>query len=282
MSAEKTLYISDLDGTLLLPNECLSDHTRSTLNALIERGLLFSYATARSFVTASRVTEGLCAQFPVIVYNGAFIIDNKTEEILLSNYFAPESVGEIRRILEQAGISPIVYAFVDSVEKFSSHDAESTEGARRFLATRKGDRRENPVGSADELYTGEVFYFTCIDAQERLAPVYQQLKDKHTCIFHQDIYTGGHWLEILPKEATKASAALALKARLGCDKIVAFGDGKNDIPMFQIADEAYAVENAVDELKAVATAVIGANTEDSVVKWLIEHTHLLHKEGDGL
>ena len=274
MSVEKTLYISDLDGTLLLPNERLSDHTKSTLNAMIDRGLLFSYATARSFVTASKVTAGLCAQFPVIVYNGAFIIDNKTGKILLSNYFAPDSVREIRDILEREGISPIIYAFVDGAEKFSSYDAKITEGARRFLSTRKGDRRENPVDSADELYAGEMFYFTCIAAQERLAPIYHLLKDKHTCIFHQDIYTDDHWLEILPKEATKASAALVLKAHLGCDKIVAFGDGKNDIPMFQIADESYALENAVVELKEISTQVIGANTEDGVVSWLAEHAQI--------
>ena len=282
MSAGKTLYLSDLDGTLLLPSERLSDHTKSVLNALIEKGVLFSYATARSFVTAAKVTAGLFAQFPVIVYYGAFIIDNKTGEILLYNYFAPDSVREIRGILEREGISPIVYAFVGGVEKFSSHDAENTEGARRFLATRKGDKRENLADSADELYVGEVFYFTCIDAQERLAPVYQLLKNEHTCICHQDIYTGDHWLEILPKAATKASAALALKAQLGCDKIIAFGDGKNDISMFQAADEAYAVENAVDELKAVATAVIGANTEDGVVNWLAKHAHTAQEGDDSL
>lgn len=28
-----------------------------------------------------------------------------------------------------------------------------------------------------------------------------------------------------------------------CDRIVSFGDALNDIPMFQISDECYAVEN---------------------------------------
>lgn len=52
--------------------------------------------------------------------------------------------------------------------------------------------------------------------------------------------------------------------------VVAFGDGTNDIDMFQLADEAYAVENAVDELKAMATAVIESNNDDGVAKWLSE------------
>ena len=49
---------------------------------------------------------------------------------------------------------------------------------------------------------------------------------------------------------------------------MAFGDGKNDIDMFEIADESYAVENAVDELKAIATGIIENNDSDGVAKWL--------------
>ena len=57
-------------------------------------------------------------------------------------------------------------------------------------------------------------------------------------------------MEIMPQKASKAQAALQLKQKLECDRLVVFGDGKNDIDMFKIADEAYAVENAVSELKA--------------------------------
>ena len=48
---------------------------------------MFSYATARSYVTAKKVTGGLNARIPLIVYNGVFVIDNVTEEILIANYF---------------------------------------------------------------------------------------------------------------------------------------------------------------------------------------------------
>lgn len=61
-----------------------------------------------------------------------------------------------------------------------------------------------------------------------------------------------------------------MKEKLGCDRIVCFGDEINDIPMFEIADEKYAVANAAPELKALATAVIGDNDEDAVAKWLAE------------
>ena len=54
----KTLYVSDLDGTLLQSNETLSEYTVKTINELVEQGMIFSYATAGSYITARKVTEG--------------------------------------------------------------------------------------------------------------------------------------------------------------------------------------------------------------------------------
>ncbi len=52
-------------------------------------------------------------------------------------------------------------------------------------------------------------------------------------------------------------------------KPVAFGDGINDLEMFGIADEILcSMQNAADELKDRATAVISGNNEDGVAKWL--------------
>ena len=62
-----------------------------------------------------------------------------------------------------------------------------------------------------------------------------------------------------------------LKELLRCNRLVVFGDGKNDVDMFEQADESYAVANAVDELKAVSTSVIDSNENDGVAKWLLEN-----------
>ncbi len=46
---------------------------------------------------------------------------------------------------------------------------------------------------------------------------------------------------------------------------------KNDIDMFEMSDERYAVENADDGLKAIATKIIESNNNDGVAKWLKEN-----------
>ncbi len=63
--------------------------------------------------------------------------------------------------------------------------------------------------------------------------------------FQQEIYRKEYWLEIMPKTASKASAILKLKELLKCDEVVSFGDAVNDLPMFTISDQCYAMANAV-------------------------------------
>ena len=75
----------------------------------------------------------------------------------------------------------------------------------------------------------------------------------------------------MPVKATKANAIRKLKKIWNCGKVISFGDEVNDIPMFEISGECYAVENAVAELKAAATGIIDSNENDGVANWLKAH-----------
>lgn len=266
----KTLYVSDLDGTLLRSDETTSTYTNQVINALVEKGMLFSYATARSYHTAHKVTNGLQAKIPLIVYNGAFIKDNVTGEILIENSFQ-DSVKDIIDDLIQHDIYPTVYSLIDDKEKFSYVKSQCSQGMLRFLHTRQGDERDHPVLDSQDLYLGKIFYISCIDEKEKLKPMYEKYQNQYHCVYQTDIYTQDQWLEIMSLSASKANAIQQLKEYLGCKKVVAFGDGENDMDMFDLAEECYAVENAVDELKAIATDVIGSHNDDSVAKWLLKH-----------
>ena len=263
----KTLYVSDLDGTLLTGSQKVTDETKRIINQLTSQGMCFSYATARSVLTAEKVTEGLVMSAPLIVYNGAFLIHHETGEILLANYFDTDDA-EIFTYLFSREVFPIVYSYIDGSEKFSFVKKKTTRGMDLFLGSRKGDVRTRLVDTAEELVKGNPFYITCIDEPEKLQPLYEKYKEKYHCVYSKDIYTNEQWLEIMPKTVSKSNAVMQLKQMMGFDRLVVFGDGKNDLDMFAVADECYAVENAVWECKEKATAVIGSHEEDAVAKWL--------------
>lgn len=269
MKKMSTLYVSDLDGTLLRSDERTSEYTNNVINSLTERGMFFSYATARSLITAKKATSGINAKIPLIVYNGAFVIDNLSDDILIENYF-DDGVNLVLEDLFANKVYPIVYAYIDGKEKFSFIPELCSRGTNKFLESRKGDIRTNAVEKINDLRSGKIFYITCIDEAEKLEPLYKKYKDSYHCVYQTDIYTKEQWLEIMPLNASKARAIKQLQSLLKCEKLVVFGDGKNDIDMFELADESYAVENAHEDLKRIATSIIASNDEDGVAKWLDE------------
>ena len=268
---EKILYVTDLDGTLLNRQDRVSPFSVRTINRLVENGMLFTYATARSLVSASKVTRGLSTRIPVIAYNGAFIFQPSSGEILSGEKFTGEEIRLVREVLHSCEFSPLVYAFIDGVEKVSRIPMFENEGIRRYLDMRPGDRRFRTVSGENALFEGDIFYFTCIGEKAELQPVYDVFSRdaRFRCTIQQELYRPEYWCEIMPARASKAIAIRKLKDMWGCTGIVSFGDAVNDIPMFEISDECYAVANAVDELKAAATGIIGSNEDDGVARWLL-------------
>lgn len=272
----KTLYVSDLDGTLLTPEECLSPFTAETIRCLTGEGMLFSYATARSLMTARKVTGALGKiHLPVIVNNGGGILDAADGKILEAVYFTPEEVEFVRSVLAKAGLSPMVYSrsgsHADS-EHVSYVPKNLSAGMEYYLLTRKGDERLRAV-EPEALYTGNIFYFTCIrDQLEEVETAAECIRadGRFTVYLQRDLYSDCFYFEVVPKRTTKANAVRRLAELYGCDRIVCFGDGSNDLSMFRIADAGYAVGNADESLKAAATAVVGTNREDGVAHKLIE------------
>ena len=80
------------------------------------------------------------------------------------------------------------------------------------------------------------------------------------------LQTAADNLELTPKGVDKGTGLAELAAFYGIplENVMVFGDYDNDLPMFRVADECYAVANAREELKSTATGVIGSNGECGV------------------
>ncbi len=272
----KTLYLTDLDGTLLNAQSRLSECTRETLNGLIRQGMAFSYATARSFQSAQTVTQGLTLKLPVICHNGAFLVEPESGKILYSHTFSAQEVDSLRTIAERFALKPFVYSMENGAQRVYYLPWAISEGGRFYLSSRQGDPRMRPVDFEKELFRGEVFYFSWIGEYGQLSPLAQVLEkdDRFHCVFQQELYREEYWLEVMPRRATKAEGAKLLKQLCGCERLVCFGDRANDISMFRAADEAYAVAGSPPELTAFSTGILKSNDKDAVAEFLLERSRI--------
>ncbi len=267
---EKTLFVSDLDGTLMGSDGKLAKKTAEAVNRMVKDGIKFTVATARSYTSAMWVASELRLDIPMILHNGVFIRDN--EKGVIRSHLLPERE-KIRQIIAEYGLAPFVYSLRNGEEKYSYIPERLTKEAMAYQIKRGvNDPRDNPIPDETTMWDGDVYHVLVIDNSDSVWEVKKLLQDDYNCLCGKDYYSGDTWLEIFPKAAGKASAVLELKGMLGCDKVVVFGDGENDISMFEAADEAYAVSGAVDNLKSRATGIIGSCDDGAVVKWISEQT----------
>ncbi len=263
-----TLYVSDLDGTLLRPDATISKAAAKKLNTLISNGVLFTYATARSFLSASPLVKALKLNCPAVTFNGVFVIDTRTGERIIENVFTKKAVVSAKKFLRENGFAPLVYSYIDGKERVSFL-ADKLEPVRNYVNSHKGDKRLRAVDNFDELFAGNVFYITVLNAESTaVLDSFFTRENGFERNFQSDTYDDTTWYEIYDKRAGKAAAALQLKALIGANKMICFGDNKNDIPMLQAADLGVAVQNSIDELKKEADLIIEDNENDAVAKFI--------------
>lgn len=269
----KTLYISDLDGTLLNEQASLSKETIETLNRLIENGLHFSIATARSAATVTKIMAPIPMNVPAILMNGVLIYDFKTQKYLSIQYLKAKVVTTIIDSLKEFELTGFMYEVNDHILT-TYYTFLSNESQKDFYHERvtKYQKKFVHISSFSDHTTESIIYFCLLDSKERLEPLYNKLKTNPdiAMAYYKDIYsTDDTWyLELFSAKATKYNATMYLRNTYDYDYIYGFGDNLNDLPLFRACNETCAVENAKEELKAVATHIIESNQKDGVINWI--------------
>lgn len=266
----RTLFVTDLDGTLMRDDKTISDLSVTVLNRLIKQGVCLTYATARSFSSASEITKDIALELPVITRNGTVLVDPRTGEELEIAVFGKAELTAIRQCLKGISLPGFSTTYLDGQERKIYVKGRMNEGFRHYLEAHREDGRLCMTEAEEALYGGKVCYFTFIADRRELEPLHERIMGypELNCVFQQDKYRPEYWLEICPDKATKAQAIQRVKESCGCDRVVVFGDSLNDVSMFRMADASYAVRNGMEELKQIATGIIGENNADGVARWL--------------
>lgn len=274
----KPLFISDLDGTLLNERGVLDAQTVDLIHRLTAAGHWFSIATARSAASAGKFLEQLRLPIPVVLMNGVVLYHPMTKEYVHVEAIPPQAAEQALGVFARGGRLPYRFSFDGqhfSVEyRFLYHPAD-----REFARQRQ--TLYHRFEAVDEYEAGRnVVYLAALDRWEVLFPIVRELRalPEVSVTFYQDAYEEGMWFcECFSHRASKAVGARNLQRMLGADRLVAFGDNTNDIPLFEQADECYAVANGVEQLKSLATDIIGSNREQGVARYLAQRLENCNK-----
>ncbi|MBO6301418.1 MAG: HAD family phosphatase [Ruminiclostridium sp.] len=263
-----TLYVTDLDGTLLCDRGTLKPRAAAMLNSFIASGAKISYCTARGLASAADILSSVKFNTPVVLMNGVFIYDPVTGEYPVRHSFGERQCELLRRAVKENGETPMIFSFIDGAERVSY--IKDAENLQAHLARRKHDKRRRPVKRTDSMFAGDIFYAAFIDPRSKAAldEVFT-VENGFRVSCYKDTYPPYQlWYEVFDADAGKANAVLKLKELTGADELVCFGDNANDIPMLEAADRCYAVGNAIPELKAIADDVIGTNEQYGVPEFI--------------
>ncbi len=268
----RTLYISDLDSTLLQNDQTLSRHTVDTLSHLIARGMMVSVATARGTIGVQLVQlERIPFRLPAVILGGVLLYDIGRRRILHSCDMHAGTVSAVLQAFRALGRSPQLYRRRGNEVHIFYTDLSPVEETFIHRVGQNGQSFARFYHRVPYLKNTPAIFFSCQAPraqQEALAARLEGIPGIRV-ILYADTYHPDNWfLEICRDAADKGCGARRQGARVGADRIVAFGDSQNDISLFREADLALCVANGSDEAKAVADAVIGANTADGVAEYL--------------
>jgi Cof subfamily protein (haloacid dehalogenase superfamily) len=274
--AENILYVSDLDGTLLRSDGTLSDYSRRKLAQLLEAGINFTVASARTWSEITPLLKGLTLRLPVIAVNGAFLSDFATGRPLLINRIPDDLASQIYGQILNVGLLPFICGYDGQTDKLYYQDLINDQ-MRWFHGILMIHSRHRLCHTPDlrPVLSQQVVSFAVMGPQEQVDRLARRLEAEYPGRlenFHfQNPYSPGHWwLTIHDAAACKSRALRELADLYGfqMENVVVFGDHINDLRMFQTAGRAVAVANAQEQVKSHAHEIIASNEEDAVVHYI--------------
>ena len=273
----KKLYVSDLDGTLLRNDSTLSSFAYNNLQLLLKAGLQFVFATARGILSVKQIFDGIEFPLPVIEFNGTFLSDFKTGEHLVVRKLKKDVYHPLLAHIIGQDFTPVISTYHSQKDRLY-YSGLNNEAVRHHIASKKQatDPRLTFTDDLQKVPDQCVVNISVIDTMERTSELLQSLEafKEELAVYHLEnqYMPGWYWLMLHDKLGTKDQAITALMEKYGFEQeqLTVFGDNCNDLGMFKMAKYSIAVANAIPELKAAATHSIGANEDDSVVKYLLE------------
>ncbi len=278
------LIALDLDGTLLGPDQEVSQENRRILREVQAKGIHVVLVTGRSFAAARPfATELELGDVPLVSHNGALVklaascalLEckplspllamnavklSRAHEVIVSLSDEPEGLGRI--VLEQEPTGKLLQYLKKSGAPYHVVDCICEHLVE--ISARGG----NPIhitfsGSCESVDKIDGLFAECISSGYRFVKT----------AYRKRGFSIG---DLLSEEASKSGGLdmvvrhLSLEAR----DVLAMGDNENDLDMLRYAGKAVLMGNAEPHLLEPGFSLTGSNTEDGVAealkRWVIQ------------
>ncbi|BBA52437.1 Cof-type HAD-IIB family hydrolase [Fusobacterium varium] len=250
------LVVSDLDGTLLDTKSQITDYTKAAVKKLVDNGIEFAIATGRGRASAVRLKKDIGLDIYLICNNGANIYDKK-ENSIFEKIIDKKTSQEIIKLLRDRKIA--YNGFID--DDFYRDEYDKTDYSRRidFIEHILVDIEDCPA----------LHKIIIVENTDIILKINKELREKFSDAVEITI-SDPECIDIVPKECSKGNALKVIAQQLGIDmkRIMAFGDGENDLDMLRKVGHPVAMENAQEIVKKEINNTAPKNIENGVALYL--------------
>lgn len=247
------------------------------LNELKAEGALVTFVTARTPATIEPILSAALPNIPGVAMTGAALWNPTARKYESVAYLSKADAEAIASICRRHNITPFVYTLPRGTNGLIVyHDKPGLNSLeRKFVDDRTLNDLKTfhiatplPCDCTDDI----VLFFAMGDPRDirRTADEIVSTTDCYASWYPDTYHPGISLLEVFTSGVSKATGLHHLRSIIGADRVVAFGDNLNDIPMLEAADVAVAVDNAHPEVKAAADIVIGPSYHDAVAHFIYD------------
>lgn len=255
----------DVDGTLADASSYVPKSTISALARLANAGVQPVIITGRVYPAASKILHDAHCPGIVVASNGAVVGDCETDEILYQHPMEPEFSRGLIDLGRKHDLSITLFLFDSMVSDRDDFSARFLKDANEGLAVRIED-----IDQIDPDLILKIMY-AHPDSQvlDQLTPeLLERFPDLQRSL--------DNYFEIVSPGEGKKKALHIVADKLGWDleRVAGFGDGGNDVHWMPETGWPIAVENARDEVKAIARGVIGHHNHGGVENFIDAYLHV--------
>jgi Cof subfamily protein (haloacid dehalogenase superfamily) len=251
------LVATDIDGTILIPEEEFTDSVKACVKKLCDCGIKVVLVTGRMKAAAKLIADELKLQTPIVSYQGGLVTEGNS--ILYERYL---TTNQTERILDWAKQEKIHINLYNDDILYSESDCYEVQ---RYCARQHTEYKVSDFSSINKDKVNKILAID-YNNSDRI----DKLEETLPAMF-PDLYivkSTPNFLEFSNKEASKYCAVKFLQKywNLKDDEILTIGDQNNDIELLKAGGIKVAMGNATETLKSYSNYITDTVQNDGFVK----------------